>query len=483
MACAWRAPPAAALALAGADLRPGFSYTAGPCYSAVNRAGLAGHLMQEPVCDMRDDGKFVGTSRGRKSLLRLAFLAAAAAFTGPLAAQTPEAVAEAALRAAPVWDGHNDVPIQLRSRFGNVIADFDFEDTTGTGPTDSRGRVMHTDFERLAQGRVGAQFWSVYVDNALAEPVAVVQTLEQIDVTKRLIARYPERLALALGADDVQRALDAGKIASLIGIEGGYSIAGSLGVLRQMYDLGVRYMTLTHSKNLAWADSASVDPEHGGLTEFGGQVVREMQRLGMLVDLSHVSEETMADALDAAAAPVIFSHSGARAVNGHSRNVPDSVLRRLRDNRGIVMVVALPSYIDEGLRQRGAARAGEEARLKALWQGQPEAVKAGLDAWEAANPAPVATVAGMADHIDHIRQVAGIDQIGVGGDYDGMDSGPAGMEDVAGYPALFAELARRGYSQPELEKIASRNMMRVMREAEAYAALHSSDPPIEVTVK
>jgi membrane dipeptidase len=401
------------------------------------------------------------------------------ALSAPVAAQTPEAAAEAALRAAPVWDGHNDVPIQLRSRFGNVIAEFDFEDTSDTGPTDAKGRVMHTDFERLARGRVGAQFWSVYVSNAQTEPEAVVDTIEQIDVTKRLIERYPNRLALALSADDVQRAMDAGKVASLIGMEGGHSIANSLAVLRQMYDLGARYMTLTHNKNTAWADSSSVDPEHNGLTDFGEQVVREMQRIGMLVDLSHVSEATMMDALDVAEAPVIFSHSGARAIVDHSRNVPDAVLRRLKDNGGIVMVVALPSYVSETVRHWSAARAGEEARLKSLWQGNPDAVTAGLTEWERLHPQPVASFLDVAEQIDHIRELAGIDHIGVGGDYDGMDTGPAGMEDVSGYPVLFTELARRGYSQADLEKIASRNMMRVLREAEAYSALHSSDPPIE----
>ena len=411
--------------------------------------------------------------------LTLSLLALAA----PAAAQTPEAVAEAALRAAPVWDGHNDVPIQLRSRFGNVIADFDFEDTTDTGPTDSQGRVMHTDFERLAEGRVGAQFWSVYVDAAQPEAEAAVETIEQIDVTKRLIARYPDRLALALSADDVQRAMEAGKIASLIGMEGGHSIAGSLGVLRQMYDLGARYMTLTHSKNTAWADSSSVVPEHAGLTDFGRDVVREMQRLGMLVDLSHTSEAAQLDALDVAGAPVIFSHSGASAVNRHNRNVSDAVLARLKANGGIVMAVALPSYVSEERRQWGARREGEKKRLETLWPAIPDEVTKGLAAWEAANPEPKATVGDLADHIDHIRAVAGIDHIGIGGDYDGMDTGPAGMEDVSGYPRLFAELARRGYSQADLEKIASRNMMRVLRQAEAYAALHSSDPPIEAKVQ
>jgi membrane dipeptidase len=413
---------------------------------------------------------------------RMTLAASVLALSAPVAGQTPEAVAEAALRAAPVWDGHNDVPIQLRSRFGNVIAEFDFEDTTDTGPTDAKGRVMHTDFERLSRGRVGAQFWSVYVSNDQTEPEAVVDTIEQIDVTKRLIERYPDRLALALSADDVQRAIDAGKVASLLGMEGGHSIAGSLAVLRQMYDLGARYMTLTHNKNTAWADSSSVDPEHGGLTKFGEQVVREMQRIGMLVDLSHVSEATMMDALDVAEAPVIFSHSGARAIVDHSRNVPDAVLRRLKDNGGIVMVVALPSYVSETVRHWSAARAGEEARLKSLWQGNPDAVKAGLAEWERLHPQPVASFLDLAEQIDHIREVAGIDHIGLGGDYDGMDTGPAGMEDVSGYPVLFTELARRGYSQADLEKIASRNMMRVLREAEAYAAAHRDDPPIESKV-
>ena len=400
----------------------------------------------------------------------------------PAAGQSPEAVAEAALAAAPVWDGHNDAPIQLRSRFGNVINDFDFADTTGTGATSEDGGAMHTDLARLAKGRVGAQFWSVYVSAELAEPDAVVATVEQIDVTKRLIARYPDRLALALSAADVERALAEGRIASLIGMEGGHSIASSLAVLRQMYDLGARYMTLTHSRNTSWADSASVAPQHGGLTEFGEQLVREMQRIGMLVDLSHVSEQTMVDALRVARAPVIFSHSGVRGATDHPRNVPDEVLRQVRDNGGIVMVVGYPSYLDEELRQWTASRAGEDARLRSLHQGDPQAVEAGLAQWEARHSRPEATVADMAAHIDHVRQVAGIDHIGLGGDYDGMESGPAGMEDVSGYPALFTELARRGYSQGDLEKIASRNMMRVLKAAEAYAATRRSDAPIETPV-
>ncbi|TMM46711.1 dipeptidase [Qipengyuania marisflavi] len=418
-----------------------------------------------------------------KSALTLTGLALCLA-GAPLAAQgrTPEAVAAAALEAAPVWDGHNDVPIQLRGRYRNVIAGFDFADTSDSGPDAENGRVMHTDLARLRQGKVGAQFWSVYVTADLSEPEAVQAVIEQIDVTRRLVARYPQDLQLALRAADVEAAMRAGRIASLIGMEGGHSIGSSLAVLRQMYALGARYMTLTHSKNTPWADSATDAPQHDGLTDFGKDVVREMNRLGMLVDLSHVSEKTMLDALDVAGAPVIFSHSAARAINGHARNVPDSVLARLPDNGGIVMVVALPGFLSETQRQWYSARQGEQARLQTLWQGQPAAVKNALEQWDAANPSPPATVSDMADHIDHIRAVAGIAHIGVGGDYDGMASGPIGMEDVTGYPALFEELARRGYSQADLEQIASHNMMQVLKTAEQYAASQSGALPIEAPV-
>lgn len=400
----------------------------------------------------------------------------------PVTAQTPEQTAAAALEAAPVWDGHNDVPIQLRERFGNVIEDFDFADTTDTGEADG-SRVMHTDLARLDRGQVGAQFWSVYVSANLTEPEAVQATIEQIDVTKRLIERNPSRLQLALTADDVARAMKAGKIASLVGMEGGHSIGSSLAVLRQMYAMGARYMTLTHSKSLSWVDSATDDPKNNGLTEFGKNVVREMNRLGMLVDLSHVSEKVMLDTLDVATAPVIFSHSGARAVNGHARNVPDSVLARLKANGGIVMVVGLPGFLSEAARQWNANRAAEDARLKALWLGQPDEVKSRLAEWEKANPLPKAAVSDWADHIDHVRKVAGIDAIGIGGDYDGMPSGPVGAEDVTGYPVLFAELARRGYSQADLEKISSRNMMRVMLAAEKTSDAMAGVPPFESPAK
>lgn len=408
---------------------------------------------------------------------------AALALASPLAAQgagkTPEEVAAAALARSPVWDGHNDVPIQLRARYGNLLGEFDFNDTTAVPDGKGGAGKMHTDLPRLAKGKVGAQFWSVYVSADLPEPQAIQATIEQIDVTRRLVARYPDRLALALTAADVERAWKAGKIASLMGMEGGHSIGGSLAVLRQMYALGARYMTLTHSKNTAWADSATAAPQHDGLTDFGRDVVREMQRIGMLVDLSHVSEATMMDALDVAGAPVIFSHSGAAGVVDHPRNVSDAVLRRVRDNGGIVMVVGLPAYLSDERRLWGAAREAETKRLETLLPHDKAAVEAGKAAWLAANPEPLATIGQMADHIDRVRDVAGIDHIGIGGDYDGMDFGPQGMEDVAGYPALFAELARRGYTQADLEKIASRNMLRVMKAAEAYAKAHAGDPPIE----
>jgi membrane dipeptidase len=395
------------------------------------------------------------------------------------AGQSPEQMARSALDAAPVWDGHNDVPEQLRERYHDLIRDFDFADTTGTADASKGKGPMHTDLARIANGRLGAQFWSVYVDAGLSEQQAVQATLEQIDVMKRVIERHPDRLELVTTADGAARAMKARRVASLIGMEGGHSIGSSLAVLRQMYALGARYMTLTHSKNTPWADSATDAPVHDGLTDFGRDVVREMNRIGMLVDLSHTSEATMMDVLDIAKAPVIFSHSGARAIDGHARNVPDSVLARLKQNGGIVMVVGYPPFLSEKLRQWNADQAAEEARLKSLWPGSPDEVKSALAEWNSAHPAPKATVVDWADHIDHVRQVAGIDSIGLGGDYDGMDSGPVGAEDVAGYPALFAELARRGYSKTDMEKIASRNIARVLRAAESYAAAHRADPPIE----
>ena len=421
------------------------------------------------------------------SALSILVLAAAIMLASPLAAQENPvdpaiAAANVALEAAPVFDGHNDVPNQLRARVANQINAFDFEDTTHTGAAHPQGAVMQTDLARLAEGKVGAQFWSVYVPSNPDEAEAVQETIEQIDVTLRLIARYPQALRFARTADEVERAIADGRIASLLGMEGGHSIGSSLAVLRQMHALGARYMTLTHNRNTPWADAATDTPVHGGLSDFGKDVVREMNRLGMLVDLSHVSEATMMDALDVAQAPVIFSHSGARAVNGHPRNVPDSVLARLPENGGIVMVVALPGFLNEERRQWFARRSAEEARLNALFQGQPATVKETMAKWDMANPEPATTIAHMADHIDHIREIAGVESIGIGGDFDGMPSGPVGFEDVRGYPLLFAELARRGYSQAELEMIASRNALRVLRAAERFSASVASEPAIETLI-
>ncbi|MGN3973718.1 dipeptidase [Tsuneonella sp. SYSU-LHT278] len=417
--------------------------------------------------------------------MRFTFLALAAIGTtgwtadAVAAPPAPETVAARALEETPVWDGHNDVPEQLRERYRNVLADFDFSDTTATGDPARGLGAMHTDLARMASGRLGVQFWSVYVSASLPEPQAVQATLEQIDVMKRLIARHPDRLELVATADGAAKAVKAGKVGSLLGMEGGHSIGSSLAVLRQMHALGVRYMTLTHSKNTPWADSATDAPAHGGLTPFGKDVVREMNRLGMLVDLSHVSEKTMIDVLEIAQAPVIFSHSGARAVNGHARNVPDSVLSRLKTNGGIVMTVGYPNFLSEGRRQWVARMAAEKARLAALWPGDPQAAAEGLEEWRRSNPEVLASVSDWADHIDHVRKVAGIDHVGIGGDYDGMETGPVGAEDVTGYRALFTELARRGYALGDLRKISGGNIARVMREAERYAATRRRDMPIE----
>ncbi len=404
---------------------------------------------------------------------------AVAMLASPALAQDPQAVAAAALRAAPVWDGHNDVPEQLRDRRKDVLEGFDFTDTSGTADPARNVEAMQTDLQRLRKGKVGAQFWSVYVSANLPEPQAVQATLEQIDVTRRLVARYPGDMMLATSSADVERAMKAGKIASLIGMEGGHSIGGSLAVLRQMYALGARYMTLTHFKNNAWADSGTDKPEHDGLTDFGRTVVREMQRLGMLVDLSHVSEATMMDTLDVAGAPVIFSHSNARAINGHPRNVPDSVLVRLKTNGGIVMVNAYPAYVTQATWEWNARRAAEKGRLDVVFNGNPAGGAKAMSDWEKANPMPTGSVTDVADNLDHIRKIAGADHVGLGGDYDGIETTVKGMEDVSTYPALFVELARRGWTLAELEKLSSRNMMRVLKAAEAYAAAHKGEAPLE----
>ena len=384
----------------------------------------------------------------------------AAAQTDPLDARV-----DRILRAVPLIDGHNDLPWQMRERVSNRIGEIDIA-------TDQSALVkpLHTDIPRLKRGRVGGQFWSVYVSASLAGADAVQATFEQIDVVHQLTAMYPQSLELARTADDIVRIHKAGKVASLIGIEGGHSINDSLAVLREMYRSGARYMTLTHSKNNEWADSATDDPKHNGLSSFGRTVVMEMNRLGMLVDLSHVSPKTMNDVLDIAQAPPIFSHSSARAITDHARNVPDDVLRRLVKTDGVVMVTWVPTFVSEKVRAQRLAFVAEEARLKERYQGQPDEVKKAVEAWRTANPTPKATIADVADHVDHIRKVAGVDFIGIGADLDGITTTPQGLESVADYPALFRELLRRGYSDEDLQKIAGLNVLRVMRKAEAVAA-------------
>jgi len=418
----------------------------------------------------------------RKPILLAASLASSIALSTSLPAKqprTPEEVAMAALAAAPVWDGHNDVPEQLRDRRKDVLGTFDFRDTANTADPAKGVAAMQTDLRRMRAGHVGAQFWSVYVSANLTDQQAVQATLEQIDVTRRLVARYPSDLVLCTDSACVEAAWKQGKIASLMGMEGGHSIGGSLAVLRQMHALGARYMTLTHFKNTAWADAATDAPVHGGLTPFGKDVVREMQRLGVLVDLAHVSEKTMLDTLAIAGAPVIVSHSNAFALNHHPRNVPDSALDAIKVNGGIVMVNFYPPYVLEAARQWGAEHDAAEARFKALNRGDPDRAKAQLADWDKAHPMPRGSVKDVADHIDYIAKRIGPDHVGLGGDLDGIEEAVVGMEDVSTYPALFIELARRGWSQQDLQKLASGNMLRVLKGAEAYAAAHRGDPPIE----
>jgi membrane dipeptidase len=365
--------------------------------------------------------------------------------------------ARALHKQSPLIDGHNDYPYALRETQHRDLARLDIRV--------SQPSIM-TDIPRLRAGGVGGQFWSVYVPAELAGQAAVTATLEQIDVVHRMLRRYPDTFELALTADDVERIFKRGKIASLIGMEGGHSIDNSLGALRMFHRLGARYMTLTHSANLAWVDSATDTPVLGGLSRFGEEVVREMNWLGMLVDLSHVSPDTMDDAMRVSEAPVVFSHSSARAVADVPRNVPDKILKQLPEDGGVVMVTFVPRFLSQKIVDWDTAQTAELNRLKQLFPNDDAAVKDGQAAWLKANPAPRATIADAANHIDHIRRVAGIDHIGIGGDFDGISSVPVGLEDVSTYPALTAELLRRGYTDADIRKINGLNVLRVMREAE-----------------
>lgn len=401
---------------------------------------------------------------------RLALLALAALLSWPIThAAEPDAALERArtiLDQSPIVDGHNDLPWVIREKLAGNVEGYDI----------SRVAQYDTDIPRLREGRVGTQFWSVYVPSSLTPVEAVTAQLEQIDIALRMIGRYPDELQLATSVAEIEDARENGKIASLLGMEGGHAIVNSLGALRSFYSLGVRYMTLTHFHSNDWADSATGDVLHEGLTDFGREVVREMNRLGMLVDLSHVSAATMTDALDVTEAPVIFSHSSARALTDHVRNVPDSVLKRMAENGGVVMVTFIPAYVNEARREweDGMIPLLKDATTDAEWE------EIGAQYREEHGTPPLATLADVADHIEHVAEVAGIDHVGIGSDFYGQsgDELIGGLEDVSRFPNLVAELLRRGWSDEDVEKLARGNLLRVFAQAEAVARrLQEKRPP------
>ncbi len=367
------------------------------------------------------------------------------------------------LKATPLIDGHNDLPEQLVENYDSRVDRLD-QGTAAWTP-----KALMTDMARLRAGRVGGQFWSVYIDGAVTGDEAIRKTINQIDIVDRMIAAYPRDLERALTADDIVRIHKAGRVASLIGIEGGRQIGGSLTALRQFYRLGARYMTLTHNQTTEWADSATDDPKWNGLSPFGLRVVGEMNRLGMLLDLSHVSPDVMRQAIAASRAPVIFSHSSARGLNDHPRNVPDDVLRLLPTNGGVVMANWVPLFLSPARLEYESRKSAEEGRLKTIIRNDSKAVAAGVKSWEAANPAPPVTVTDVANHIDYIAKVAGHDHVGFGADLDGIPTTPTGLEGVESYPLVFAELVRRGWSDKNLAKLAGGNVLRAIRGAEATA--------------
>jgi membrane dipeptidase len=378
---------------------------------------------------------------------------------------------EQVLLRTPLIDGHNDLPWEIRERFKSDFSAVDLNSDTHRLPVGVDQAAMMTDIPRLRAGMVGAQFWSVWIPVDVQGFQAVQMTLEQIDLVKRMAERYPRDFAMAYTAADIGRIHKSHKIASLIGIEGGHQINNSLAVLRQMYDAGARYMTLTHTTNTPWADSATDAPVHHGLTPFGIDVVKEMNRIGMLVDLSHVSPDTMKAALTVSQAPVIFSHSSARALDDHPRNVADDILRALGLNGGVVMVNFAPGYVSAARNHWQADRAAEQTRFNSppyagLYIGQPDRAKAALAEWDAQHPRPITTLAQVADHVEHIRQVAGIDHVGLGSDFDGIPDAPVGLEGVDRYPALLEELMRRGWSDADIAKLAGENLLRAMGAAE-----------------
>jgi membrane dipeptidase len=426
-----------------------------------------------------------------RSAVTGALLTLAALQATPSGAQAPRAGQqelriERILEQTPLIDGHNDLPWEIRTRFGGDLSKINLGASTLAAPPGSR--PLMTDIPRLHQGHVGAQFWSAYVDPQIKAPQVVQITLEQIELVKSMCERYPADLAMAYTAADIVRVHKAHRVACLIGVEGGHQINNSLAVLRAYYDAGARYLTLTHALNTDWADSATDNPLHHGLTPFGREVVREMNRLGMLVDLAHVSADTMRAALAVSEAPVMFSHSCARALVDHPRNVADDVLRLVAQNGGVVMVNFVTEYVSDTRRRWDADRDAEQARLSSppfggLYIGQPERAANALKEWEQAHPKPPVGIGEVADHIDHIRKVAGVDHVGVGSDFDGISEGPTGLDGVDKFPALLQELARRGWSDQDLAKVAGANLLRVMGQAERVSAqLRAARPPSTATL-
>jgi membrane dipeptidase len=418
----------------------------------------------------------------RTSIPALALLALLAT---PALAATPDPYAARVariLKDTPLIDGHNDWAESLREREGEARWTIDL-----TQGLDRKPIPYNTDILRLRQGMVGGQFWSAWVSSGLDPLEQVKETLEEIDLIRDIVARYPQTFELAVTAADVRRIHKAGRIASMIGVEGGNQIDNSFSVLRAYRALGAGYLTLTHSRTIEWADSATDNPRHGGLTPFGVAVVHELNRLGMLVDLAHVNEDTMRAALRASKAPVIFSHSGARGVDDHPRNVSDDVLKLVAANNGVVMVNFSRGYVSDAYRHWEAEEAAEKARLNSppfggLYIGQPDKAAAAMAEWKRTHPAPRVTLSEVADHIDHIAKVAGVDHVGIGSDYDGVDNSlPEGLESVADYPALLAEMLRRGWSDADVAKLAGGNVLRVMEQAEKVAASMKGELPATAT--
>src|SRR5687767_13717719 len=451
------------------ERHPGVAPRPGGRLVASRRRGGDRGGAQDQCGQVRQEGS-AGTIQGPrlaggfvKHFMPIALLVVSAA---PLASQQPSpahiALARRVLRTTPLVDGHNDLPWRIRE---DTVARGDVERYDLRKPTPG-----HTDIARLRRGMVGAQFWSIYIPGEIRDSGFARVQLEQFDIARRVIAKYPDVLQATPTVAAVRRAFAAGKIGSLLGLEGGHAIENSLGALRVYYDLGARYMTLTHNVTLDWADAALDSVRHNGLTTFGDSVVREMNRLGMLVDLSHVSPATMSDALNVTEAPVIFSHSAARALVDVPRNVPDSILRRLPANGGVVMVTFVPAFVSAAVLQHETSARPTIQQLREQYGNDTLAIRSAITAWRAANPPPRATLAQVADHIEHIRRVAGADHVGIGGDFDGISETVEGLEDVASYPALFAELIRRGWSDADLKKLAGENVLRAFARAETVSA-------------